>query len=222
MKIATFGCSYACPISAVGFEQGFNVKGRAWMKILAEDFDHDVTNFGVSASSVYYSYSKFKENYTNFDKIIFLGTYPDRKYCPGFYTGHIVVNHAVPEIAERDPVLSENRVLIENYFRFFHNIAENEDMKELMVSDIKRLCGNDVLYIDTPTTLGPVTIMEELASVLGTPVFPDRRWCHMSNANNYIFASQVNAWLNGVPFKFDIRRFKKPSREELLSYYEST
>ena len=215
MKIAIFGCSYACPSSNSGMPK-FNSNGRPWMKILIEDFNQNITTYGLSGSSVYYSYLNFKENYKKYDKIVFLGTYPDRKYCPNFDKPHIVFNNTDKRFANLgyyEPV--------KTYFTYFHNSKEADDMKELMIEDIKKIGGNTTLYIDTPLTLGRVTSMEEMQRI-NKENLPDYRWCHMSNENNFIFASQINDWINGKPFMFDINAFKKPSVEELMSYYEST
>ena len=220
MKIAIFGCSYADPYSNGGIPN-FNNNGRPWMKILTEDFNQNITTYGLSGSSVYYSYLKFKENYKKYDKIVFLGTYPDRKYCPnllskphiGFYNTH----NKYAKLGFYEP--------IKTYYTYFHNLKEAGDMKELMIEDIKKIGGNTTLYIDTPLTLDRLTFMEEMTRInkyINKENLLDHRWCHMSNENNFIFASQINDWINGKPFTFDINAFKKPTVEELMSYYEST
>jgi hypothetical protein len=215
MKIGIFGCSFACPFSNTGIPN-FNSNGRPWMNILHEDFNYDITTHGLAGSSMYYSYSLFKENYKKYDKIVFLGTYPDRKYCPNFYKPHIVFNNTDEMFADL-----EYYEPVKTYFTYFHNPKEADDMKELMVNDIKKIGGNTTLYIDTPTTLDEVASMEEMNRI-NKGKSPDHRWCHMSNENNYIFASQVNDWLKGNPFIFDFSSFKKPTVEELRSYYALT
>jgi hypothetical protein len=216
MKIGIFGCSYACPVSNCG-QPNYNMSGRSWMKILEEDFNYTVTSFGSSGSSMYYSYSLFKENYKKYDKIVFLGTYPDRKYCPNFGKQHVLFSNT-----HKDFTNIEYYEPIKIYFKYFHNPKEADDMKELMVDDIKKIGGNRTLYIDTPTTLGKVTIMEGMSRITTGNLPDDHRWCHMSNENNYIFASQVNDWLTGNPFVFDFSSFKKPTVKELKSYYALT
>jgi hypothetical protein len=215
MKIGIFGCSYACPSSNSGMPN-FNSNGRSWMKILTEDFNQNITTYGLSGSSVYYSYLNFKENYKKYDKIVFLGTYPDRKYCPNLNMQHITFSHTLKEFK-----VSDHDELIQTYYKYFHNIKEADDMRELMITDVKKIGGNTTLYIDTPTTLGEVSMMEELKRI-NKEKSPDHRWCHISNENNYIFASQINDWLKGNPFVFDFSSFKKPTVEELKSYYELT
>ena len=220
MKIGVFGCSFACPYSNLGMPT-FNVKGKTWMKILKEDFNYDITTHGVSGSSIYYSYLMFKENYQRYDKVVFLGTYPDRKYCPNLEMSHITFAHTLKEsvhVKQQDVRLD---ALIKTYFTYFHNIKEADDMKELMVENIKKIGGNNTLYIDTPDTLGEVSMMEEMTRI-NKQNAPDYRWCHISNQNNYIFASQIHNWLSEKTFNFDINTFIKPSIEELKSYYELT
>lgn len=220
MNIAIFGCSFACMQSNHGMKSNFNSKGRPWMQILNEDFNYNITNYGYSGSSMYYSYSKFKENYKNFDRIIFLGTYPDRKYSPNFKNfPHILIAFASPEKMPSHATKDEHE-LIRDYYTYIHNVEEADNMKELMVNDIKNLCGDKALYIDVPTTIANVTKMERLSGFIEQPA--DNRWCHISNENNYIFASQINNWLIGNPFIFDLASFKKPTAEELKSYYVLT
>ncbi len=216
MKIAIFGCSFACPSSNTGMPN-FNSNGRSWMKILTEDFNQNITTYGLSGSSVYYSYIKFKENYKKYDKIVFLGTYPDRKYCPNFfYKPHIGFYNTDKRFAKL-----EYYELVKTYYTYFHNSKEADDMRELMIEDIKKIGGNTTLYIDSTLTLDRVTAMEEIRRI-NKQNSPDHRWCHMSNENNFIFASQINDWINGKPFTFAINAFKKPTVKELMSYYEYT
>jgi hypothetical protein len=221
MKVATFGCSFAYVKSNEGYPI-YNKNGKSWMQILSEDFNYDVTNFGVSASSMYYSYSTFKENYKNFDKIIFLGTYADRKYCPNMTIAngpqHIISHFTLPDVAALSGIKSEIVDLIKNYYLFVHNTQEHDDMKELMEMHIKQLAEPNVLYVDIEKTLNKLRNLEDN----GKMYRPDHRFCHMSNQNNYIFASLINDWLMGKSFDFDITKFIKPTEEELKSYYEIT
>lgn len=218
MKIATFGCSFAHENSNSGAPK-FNMNGKPWMKILSEHFNHDVTNYGMSASTMYYSYKLFKDNYQKFDKIVFFGTFPDRKHFHFFKKPEFVSPTYLTDMP--DWFSEESAKLIRLYYTVIHDIKEHEDMKELMVKEIKNLGGVNALYLDTPTTLNNVSLMEKLSDFKNIG-FNDHRWCHMSNENNFILASQINDWINGKTFNFDINTFKKPTVEELMSYYEST
>lgn len=219
MKIAIFGCSFACMESNPFATENFNSHGRPWMNILRNEFEHDITVYGESASSVYFSYRKFKDNYKDFDKIIFLATYPDRRsFINMDNLKHFTINHATLPLTALKISHFEHE-LIKNYYMYIDNMHENTDMRELMIKEVKQLGGDALLYIDTPTTLGLVSEMEELKRVKYDTTY-DHRWCHMSNKNNYIFATQVNDWLNGLPFEFNFNKFIKPSIEELSSYYK--
>lgn len=217
MKVATFGCSFAHIYSNCG-APNFNMHGRPWMSILNTDFKHNVANFGKSGTGVYFSYSEFKKHYKKFDKIVFLGTFSDRKHSPNFKG---IVDFSIHHVDATPPWINKDQYnLIKNYYTYIHNDQEAEDMKELMVEDIKRLGGDNLLYLDVPTTLANVSIMEQL--VYRHSDLYDHRWCHMSNENNLIFATKINDWINGKPFVFNIEDFKKPTVEELKSYYEPT
>jgi hypothetical protein len=217
MKIAIFGCSFACMNSNPFSSQGFNSHGRPWMKILLDDFGHDITSYGESGSSVYFSYRKFKDNYKNFDKIIFLATHPDRKSFVNMDNlKHFNIGYGMKKYSWVSQFEFE---LVRNYYMHIDNMQENTDMRELMIEEVKKISGDALLYIDIPTTVSQLEQMEELKR-LNYDNIDDRRWCHMSNENNYIFATQINDWLKGLPFEFNLNKFIKPSIEELSSYYK--
>ena len=216
MKIGIYGDSYACMQSNCSTE--FNQDGRPWMKILKEDFKRDVSNFGLSGSSIYYSYQKFKENYNQFDKIVFIGTSPDRKYCPDLKSTLHIAQYFLDPIETKDLSIDDNEYdIIKNYYKYIHNIKEADDIKELIVEKIKSIKGSNLLYIDI-LEIGKINSMERLRKIVGRS--RDHRWCHMSNKNNFILANKVNNWLDGNSFLLDVTDFEIPTVAELKSYYE--
>jgi hypothetical protein len=74
MKIAIYGDSYA----NLNLDQPNNGRGESWVDSLKKS--HDVTNFGLAGSSVFYSYLKFKEHNEKFDYNVFIITNLDRIY----------------------------------------------------------------------------------------------------------------------------------------------
>ena len=218
MKVGIFGDSFACLASNCSRE--LNQQGRPWMKILEENHQRNVTNFGLSGSSLYYSYQKFKKTYNQFDKIIFVGTSADRKYCPNFKSVQHVTQSLMQPIHKNQLGISNaDHEKIINYYMFIHNTQEADDMKKLIVEKIKTIKGNNLLYIDI-SMLEQISSRERLSDIVG--LVRDHRWCHMSNLNNFILAAKINNWLAGNSFDLHVDDFEIPNVEELKSYYELT
>jgi hypothetical protein len=215
LRIGIFGDSYACMQSNCSNE--FNQDGRPWMKILEEDFKRDVSNFGLSGSSIYYSYQKFKENYNQFDKIIFIGTNADRKYCPNLKS-KLHISQGI--IKKNNLSIPDNEYdIIKNYYNYIHNIKEADDIKELIVEKIKSIKGFNLLYIDI-LEIEKIRNMERLCKIVNAS--QDHRWCHLSNKNNFILANKVNNWIDGDSFSLNVTDFEIPTITELKSYYGLT
>lgn len=67
MNIAIFGDSFA------DMSSGYNTNEyrMPWMMWIEKLSEHKVTNFGLSGTSVWFSYKKFLKNFLNYDVIIF-------------------------------------------------------------------------------------------------------------------------------------------------------
>ncbi len=216
MKIGIFGCSFA-DVNSCHYPE-LN-KGQAWSDILSKTFNHDITNYAVSASSFYYSYQLFKKEYNKFDKIIFLGTWPGRLYCLNLEQHHITPRHTDP--SNRWTVNNDKEYkLICDYYSLLFNMDESIEMKRLMAADI--LSYDNTLYIDSEKTLGYVTMMENIAYNITDMQYTDfreNRYCHMSNENNYILATNIDKWLKGGTYDFSLDMFRVPLLAEKMGYF---
>lgn len=69
MKIGIFGDSYTqVPDHKVRDNSRIDF---SWTEILSKKLNARITNFSLSSTSIYWSYSKFKENFKQFDTVIF-------------------------------------------------------------------------------------------------------------------------------------------------------
>lgn len=122
MKIGIFGDSFADPVNA-------KIKNdpRAWFNIFANKFSDQVSIelHGMSASSIFYSYQKFLQNYHKYELIVFLVTTPDR-YPKSLTLSHGQEHHFcgigaienVRKILGKRITLDDERILrhLEGYF----------------------------------------------------------------------------------------------------------
>ena len=74
MKVAVFGDSFAAPKHDSKTDAGL----KSWVDYLSEK--HDVTNYAIEGSSLYYSVRQFMTFNYPYDKIIFVTTAPGRLY----------------------------------------------------------------------------------------------------------------------------------------------
>lgn len=211
MKIAIYGCSFAHEESAA-FKKN---PGKAWAKILREDYGYNVTNFAISGTSIYWSYLQFKKTHEEFDRIIFCETTPDRHYAPNMREW--ISQHSSPNtINSQVSKLEKNELeILKMYYMFIHNTQEKEDMAELMSKEIK-FKRPDVLYIESFKILQQINRLDTFINeAFSKGFFMDPRYCHMNNVNNSILASKINDWLQGNSFKFQLEDFKPAEQEEI-------
>jgi len=213
MKIALYGCSFVNESTA--FQKN---PGRAWSKILKEDYGWNITNFSEHGSGVYYSYLKFKETHEVFDKVIFSESYSDRIYVPNME--NTSCKHLSPT-THKNPALTKNELeIVKSYWTFIHNPKERKDMAELMENEIKFL-RPDALYIKAKEIFAMICSLDHpIMDQITENAIIDPRYCHINNLNNIIFASKINDWLNGNTFMFDLKDFKPIEQYELNMYYE--
>jgi hypothetical protein len=216
MNLGIYGCSFAHELSA----NRRNIPGKSWSKILTDNYQHNIKNFAMSGSSVYYSYMKFKETHEQFDKVIFLATLSDRLYCPNFSWQH--VSSALLHDNFTLPV--KEKKILESYFSHLHNSQEKDDMRELIINEVQRLRASDLLLIDSAKTLIHIGDLDtaniNIVSRFKESIFPDPRYCHMNDKNNATLAEKINNWINGNEFVFNIHDFSKASLEEIKNYFK--
>lgn len=213
MKIAIFGCSYSDEKSSNALK---NPNGRGWATILREDYNLDITNFGMSGSGMYYSYQRFKQANVNFDKIIFQAADANRLYCPNFRIPHLLISDSFKDSGRLDET---ERNHVKFFYSFLNNEDENEDMKELMKRDIME-SRKETLYIDVKelTLINNLDFQNAKMKKNVTIAQPDFRYNHMNNSNNIIFAKKIYDWFQTNQINLSATEFQCISEEEVNSY----
>jgi len=202
MKVGIYGDSFACLRSIRNTKLN---NDTPWMEVLKSLGNYKITNFGLSGSSVYWSYKNYKENYKKFDKNIFITTSPDRIYVPhGASRQHWNISSVEEAIRNNKTDIADLNE-IRGYFEKIYNSDEHQTYKELMMQD----ASNDVttLVIDNTKELLSITSREvshyQTLNLAHVQYYNDNRCCHMSQAANNYFASRISAWLEGGTFNIN-------------------
>lgn len=219
MKIAIYGDSYADYRYTPGNK-------KTWIHYLEDRLNDQVTSFATSGSGLYFSMKNYLETKKNFDKKIFLVTFPGRLYVPHTNT-HL--NH-VAGISTAEILLRETDHPFEkkiwqaalDYLVHVQNYEEELFKHYCMVDKIKN--DDNLLFIpiakdSLENYVGPT--MTELSHIdynhyhIRTDApRKDLRCCHMNQQNNKIFADLIYDWLIGKEFVFDIGKFVLPIESE--------
>lgn len=219
MKIAIYGDSFACPKSARYPELNSDI---SWMQLLKLQ-GYDIINFGLSATSVYWSYMNYKNNHMKFDKNIFIATSTGRIYIPWndahpHWTGYSVTD-AVQLFRNKHKSGFEE---VFSYFTKIYNDDEHQLYKKLMIKDIS--LDQNSLVVDNTDVLQKISRREvDYYNSLNLNVDKrhDNRYCHMSQEGNNFFASRVAVWLETGTF--DINDWEKncqlPNTKNINGYF---
>lgn len=216
MKIGIYGDSFACPKSS---RQPKINTDMPWMSILEKSGNHDITNFALSGTSLYWSYNIYKENHTKFDKNIFVATSPGRLYIPWnsdrqHWTPVSVTNKIHSILNENCSLFNE----VSDYFLKIYNYKEHQTYKELMLKNIST--DDNILIIDTVDKLSRLSAKEH-TYLTTDPDLIDNRWCHMSQEGNNFLAERIKIWLETNNFNIDDweKSCPMPSIEKKSSYF---
>ena len=155
MKIAIYGDSFGNSMINDTVERiDRNTRGKAWVELLADDYD--VTNFAHTGSSLFYSYKLFLENNQKFDYNIFLVTESNRITLPDEFdipplTKHINLSfvdslkHTYSSNATSDSRLTYIISALESYYAIVHNDHAVDIFHNLMLENINRINQNTII-----------------------------------------------------------------------------
>lgn len=231
MKVAVFGDSYADELTKS------DVAGyKSWIEILREKYYPDLTCYGVSASSLYFSYDLFLEHHEKYDKIIFLATVAGRLTIPSYIkfkpmpTGdmHHITGIDLAEMhLKKYYLMTEQGILATKaaieYFKYLQDHKRETRYCNLMKEDIRKV-RSDVILIDTFSEMHRSKSLIDIAMYEMDPNagripemwrYKDDRRCHLSKRNNEILADKMFEWCNGTPVDINVKDFEVPSREEI-------
>ena len=227
MKIAIFGDSWA---KELDFSSQHNTS-LAWWNILSNTYD--VTNFGLSGSSTYYSYEMFEEVHSNFDKIIFIASTAGRIHLPdelkltskkifGIKKFQVTslsdAENTLSFLEKHDPGattdINKLRAIV-TYYSHVMNLKEQELINNMYQRMVKYIRGNDALVIDSMALLYQISKFESAHWGIDLPTifqqgYREYRKCHMSEENNLMFAQEINNWLSKGEFNLSSNNFVIP------------
>ena len=218
MRIGIFGDSYSANTE--------NNNTKSWTDHLKEK--HDVVNYSVSGSSLFFSLRLFENNHALYDKIIFVVTCPGRwllddnsavreklKLITGLRNCEFKMNTLSLSIEELTVYKA-----VKDYFLHVQNTQFDNYVHNLMVEEIKRKRPDVILIPSFIDSFNNVT-----ASIRDIQAKEDKAWgveyvqedtrhCHMTEENNKIFASKVEKWLDGEQVNIDINDYVTPPNKE--------
>jgi len=146
MNIGIYGDSFA--------EFDKIAKHLHWSTIVVEKLNAKVENFGYPATSLYYSYKKFLENYTKHDLIIVAVTNPDRyikmvDWCDTPDRNNSYINSYEHVIRYKNTILNDHDQRMLTHLEGWYIMSDsdyNSRMNELMMKHMESLHKNIIFY----------------------------------------------------------------------------
>lgn len=215
MKIVIYGDSFA------DYRYRPNNK-KTWIHYLEDSLGHRVTCFSNSGSGFYFSVKNYLETGKDFDKKIFLVTFPGRLYVPHNETDrHHIPGYAHAKfVADITTNYTEKKIYnaAAEYFTYVQNYEE-ECFKQYCILDRIKTDNNLLLIPCGPDSMenysGP--FLREVSHIdyhyyrIRTDAErKDLRCCHMNNQNNITFAKLVYEWLITEKFNLNFDNFVTP------------
>lgn len=236
MRVGVFGDSFAA--------QHHLGIGSPWPAMLNDQFNLDVTSYGVNGSSLEYSYRKFDEMHSQYDKIVFVITGPGRLTLPlpeeykdaclgqlRHITGVASFKATVERLFSDVRYLKNTALALEGYYNYILDFDKDKLFHRLLIKEIKSIRPDALLipclYLTGEenwhqrNTLNCISDIDvnNYGLVQEKAMWADKRHCHMSQENNLIFASMVAEWINTGSFNFDITKFVK-SDKPVETYFQ--
>lgn len=219
MKIGIFGGSYC--------DSNNSNPTQSWVDIVKSNYD--ITCYGLSGSSLYYSIQLINAFSTDFDRCILVP--------PGF--GRLtIVNDFSKNLEEKDKHISslaaaeykwsstdDSKLKLiysaaMEYFTYFYDENKEYYIHRLMLQDLKNKFSD--LLIVPAEVLIDVSLMESKALGISSSNFfkyKDMRNCHMTEENNIIFANMIIDYIKVSEFNLHVDMFVKPTSEKFSLYF---
>lgn len=211
MKIAIFGDSFAD--DRINWKDKWQDVGPSWVDYLRQY--HNIDNFSLGGSCLYYSKKKFDSVDLNlYDKIIFMVTESARRYQ--------VIKEDSPDehknwnwtssMARAGQFPNDKKYLetIHNFFVYMHNESD-EYFRRLMIEDIRRKKSNTLIidYDDIwKISLKEINYWKKRGYELKK--YEDARKCHMTEENNLIFGKLIQDSIEKIEVVINVDHFVDP------------
>lgn len=262
-RIAIFGDSYADPFN---HHPGDNISNRpslraephrfaswirmnkisklSWPILLSTKHNLTVDNYALLGTSIFYSFDQFRNNYVEYDTIIFLLTDPSRLFIDDeslFFACSF--NLIVEKLKNISPDHKEYPIIkaAEQYFIHLYNAKLHYFVRDTVIAQVVDICKrfkkklilipaigyDEVIRKATPyfeIDLCKVT-RKELITQFGSPEFileTEKRSCHMSEENNRILANLIAKIINGEDLRIGLDHFKFQKVDDPENYWRIT
>jgi hypothetical protein len=128
MKIGVFGDSFATEVIDHRYMSDVTRNNESWVVNIRQK-GYDITTFGEGATSTYFSYTKFIENYKDFDHIVF---------C---YSSSQRIHNLPPEYRYLSNFLFQERNL--PFSNAFNNLTQEQQDQVRRIFDVARFLQDD-------------------------------------------------------------------------------
>lgn len=216
MNIGVFGDSFSDMNNVFAVIK----ENESWMRYLGDYTNSEVTCFGRSGTSIWYSFEKFKEHYKKYTHIVFCQTSPHR--IPHLYNKFVGFNfiknidyiNSIGHLSLSDKDVLANIVKV--YYSHLHNeeldiflaqqvfdqvnlLCKKENIKLITILPFEDLKFQKKYIIDVSNRtgdclLGLLSIASaeySLSSDTNATLIYDKRYCHLTKENNQILANII-------------------------------
>lgn len=238
LKVAIFGDSYADEFVYVP-ENDFH-GDLPWVRMLRKIIPHSVTNFALEGSSFYYSAKLCLEKHNDYDKIIFIVTFPDRIYLHSnsidshfwhianldhlfhkvqTYKHNIATNSwnaSQMKLNEAMPYLNAVR----DYYLYVYNFEQVKLFHDSLYEKLERSIPKEkIIFIPVVRFAAPAdetynqTTLCDISNLDSRPIdykTTDTRQNHLNKKNREILAEYFAKWIETGIFNLNIKDFVSP------------
>ena len=242
IKLAIFGDSFAHDTGPQWLDKWADI-GPSWIDHLQYTNKYSITNFAISGTSIYWSKKLFDQHHTNFDKIIFVVTFPSRRItfdklpegckqtATTFYNAASVFNIIENKKQFNSYNLIEKTFLmaVRDYYLYIQNDHFDNTMHSLILDDIKKQRPDAILIPAFPSSIpsldesGSSTLLDisqkdtlyfGLGEIMpNSAELHDARKCHMNEENHKILADQMIKFLQGDLVYLNKNDFVNPVKD---------
>jgi hypothetical protein len=233
MKLAIFGDSFA---DDKFFKESYKSQGLSWIDHIKQTDLYSIDNFSQRGASLWWCYQQFLNHQKDYDKIIFLVTFPNRITLPDT-TNLTIRKHQQPYNVElhlqfADDTTRSQYKLIQDYYNNIHDRDRELFFHDTLVEKIQMLRPDAILYpcskrsIPSSLDLPLLDIMQHEDTAWGgfdlsfrSKGADDTRMCHMIEENNTVIGHLFLDKLNGINKAITIGELFSPNcpREQYLT-----
>jgi hypothetical protein len=240
--LGIFGDSFAQDTS-IRWSNEWSDVGPSWIDYLRNTNQYSIINHALGGTSTYWSKKIFDQHYKNFDKIIFIATFPCRRItfnklpegCTQITNTFYNASSVFDIIENKKQFNSYNLIektflmAVRDYYLYIQNDHFDHTMHLLMLDDIKEKRPDAILIPAFPSSIpsldnaGSSTLLDisqkdTLHFGLGEHIpnsstATDARKCHLNEENHKILADKILKFLQGDPVYLNKNDFVNPSKD---------